>query len=132
MNEFLVPSEILRVFKEYYPEVSMSEVEWGWEVPAKIYEASFDNGEVEFEVEITVTGHLLLTEISMDLEDIPELIVGAVNATFEDHSIEGASMVQYSNGDVSYELELKSADTGEEFETHFREDGAFLAKGYDL
>jgi hypothetical protein len=132
MNEFLVPSEIIRVFKEYYPDVSMSEVEWGWEVPAKIYEASFDNGEVEFEVEITVTGHLLLTEISMDLEDVPELIIAAANRTFEDHSIEGASMVQYSNGDVSYELELKSADSGEEFEAHFREDGAFLAKGYDL
>lgn len=132
MNEFLVPSEILRVFKEYYPDVSMSDVEWGWEVPAKIYEASFGNGEVDFEVEITVTGHLLLTEISMDLEDVPALIIAAANARFKDHSIEGVSMVQYSNGDISYELELKAADTEEEFEAHFREDGVFLAKGYDL
>lgn len=132
MNELLVPNEILRVFKEYYPDVSLGDVEWGWEVPAKIYEASFDNGEVDFEVEITVTGHLLLTEISMDVEDVPEVIIAATNALFEDHSIEGASMVQYSNGDISYELELKCASTGDEFETHFREDGAFLAKGYDL
>ncbi|BDS14982.1 hypothetical protein [Aureispira anguillae] len=132
MSELLVPNEILRVFKEYYPEVSLSEVEWGWEVPAKIYEASFDNGEVDFEVEITVTGHLLLTEISMDLEDLPEQIVTAVNTSFEDHSLEGASMVQYSNGDISYELELKCANSGDEFEAHFREDGLFLAKGYDL
>ena len=50
----------MRVFEEYYPEVALNEVEWGWEVPAKIYEASFDNGEVDFEVEITVIGHLLL------------------------------------------------------------------------
>lgn len=132
MSNLHIPSEILRVFKEYYPEISLSEVEWGWEVPAKIYEASFDNGEVDFEVEITVTGHLLLTEISLDIEDLPEHIVEAVSQEFEDHSIEEAAMVQYSNGDVSYELDLKSADTGEEFEVHFREDGAFIAKGYDL
>lgn len=132
MSNLHIPNEILRVFKEYYPEVSLSEVEWGWEVPAKIYEASFDNGEVDFEVEITVTGHLLLTEISLDIDDLPEHIVEAASQEFEDHSIEEAAMVQYSNGDVSYELDLKSADTGEEFEVHFREDGAFIAKGYDL
>lgn len=132
MSTLHVPNEILRVFKEYYPEVSLSEVEWGWEVPAKIYEASFDNGEVDFEVEITVTGHLLLTEISLDIEDLPDHIVTAASAQFEDHSIEEAAMVQYSNGDISYELDLKSAQTGEEFEVHFREDGVFIAKGYDL
>lgn len=132
MSELVVPNEILRVFKEYYPDVSLGDVEWGWEVPAKIYEASFDNGEVDFEVEITVTGHLLLTEISMDIEDLPEVITDAVKATFKDHSLEEASMVQYSNGDISYEVELKCQKTEEEFEAHFREDGYFLAKGYDL
>jgi hypothetical protein len=132
MSKLFVPNEILRVFKEYYPDVSLSDVEWGWEVPAKIYEASFDNGEVEFEVEITVTGHVLLSEVSMELEDVPELVIAAANNTFEDHSIEEADMIQYSNGDISYELAMKSADTGEEFEAHFRDDGMFLARGYDL
>ncbi|MDC0231286.1 hypothetical protein OAK19_04910, partial [Aureispira] len=103
-----------------------------WEVPAKIYEASFDNGAVEFEVEITVTGHVLLSEISMELEDLPELIVTCANQVFEDHSIEEADMIQYSNGDISYELAMKCASTGEAFEAHFRDDGMFLAKGYDL
>lgn len=132
MSNIYVPNEILRVFKEYYPEVALSEVEWGWEVPAKIYEASFDNGEVDFEVEITVTGHLLLTEISLDIEDLPENIVASANAHFGEHSIEEAAMVQYSNGDISYELDLRATETGEEFEAHFREDGVFIAKGYDL
>lgn len=132
MSNLYVPNEILRVFKEFYPEVSLSEVEWGWEVPAKIYEASFNNGEVDFEVEITVTGHLLLTEISFDIDDLPENIVASATAHFKGHSIEEAAMVQYSNGDISYELDLKSIQTGEEFEAHFREDGLFIAKGYDL
>ena len=41
MSELFAPDEILRVFKESYPDVSQSDVEWAWEVPAKIYEASF-------------------------------------------------------------------------------------------
>lgn len=132
MSSFYVPNEILRVFKDYYPDVALEDVNWGWEVPAKIYEASFTNGEVDFEVEITATGQLLLTEISMDVEDLPEHIVAAAQERYEGHSIEEAEMVQYSNGDVSYELDLKNEETGEEFEVHFREDGWFIARGYDL
>lgn len=132
MSALYVPNEILRVFKDYYPDVLMSEVEWGWEVPAKIYEASFSNGEVEFEVEITVTGHLLLTEITMDVEDLPEHILEAVKEEFEGHTVEEVEMVQYSNGDLSYEIDLKSEETGEEFEVHFRDDGHFITRGYDL
>ena len=132
MSKLYVPNEILRVFKEYYPDVDLKDVKWGWEVPAKIYEASFDNGEVDFEVEITVTGHVLLSEVSMDVEELPELVLVAANKIFEDHSIEEVDMVQYSNGDISYELAMKSAETGAAFEAHFRDDGLFLAKGYDL
>jgi len=132
MSNFFVPNEILRVFKEYYPDINLADVEWGWEVPAKIYEASFENGTVELEVEITVTGHVLSSEISLEVEDVPEIVIAAANEKFEDHSIEEADMVQYSNGDISYELELKCASTGEEFEAHFRDDGMFIAKGYDL
>lgn len=132
MSSFFVPNEILRVFKEYYPDVSLDEVDWGWEVPAKIYEASFSNGEVEFEVEITVTGQLLLTEITIEVEDLPDHIIIAAQQRYKGHRIEEAEMVQYSNGDVSYELDLKNEETGEEFEVHFREDGWFIARGYDL
>lgn len=132
MKPFFVPNEILRVFKDYYPDVSLDQVDWGWEVPAKIYEAAFSNGEVDFEVEITVTGQLLLTEISMDVEDLPDHIIAAVQEEYPKHQIEEAEMVQYSNGDLSYELDLKNEETGEEFEAHFREDGYFIARGYDL
>jgi len=87
---------------------------------------------VEYEVEITVTEHLLLSEISMGCDDIPEAVIVAVNETVEDHSIKEAALVQYSNGDISYELTLKCKRTGTEFEAHFRDDGMFLVKGHDL
>lgn len=132
MSKLFVPNEILRVFKEYYPDVALNEVEWSWEIPGKIYEAAFEQYEVDYEVEITVTGHLLLSEIELDLEDLPEHIVAAVNEQFEDHSIVEADIVQYSNGDVSYEVQLRNASTGKEFEAHFRDDGLFLIQGEDL
>ncbi len=132
MSKLFVPNEILRVLKNYYPAVELQEVEWSWEVPGKIYEAEFELDEVNYEVEITVTGHLLLSELSLDLEDVPTYIVAAANQLYEDHSIESADMIQYSNGDLSYELALKNASTGASFEAHFRDDGQFLVQGYDL
>ena len=132
MSKLFVPTEILRVLKEYYPDVKLNEVEWSWEVPGKIYEAEFEQYDVDYEVEITVTGHLLLAELSLDIEDLPEHIVAAVNEKYEDHSIEGADMIQYSTGDTSYEVVLRNASTGNEFEAHFRDDGLFLVEGADL
>lgn len=132
MSKLFVPNEILRVFKEYYPDVALSNVEWSWEIPGKIYGAEFEQYEVDYEVEITVTGHLLLSEIELDIEDLPEHIVSAINEQFEDHSIVEADIIQYSNGDVSYEVQLRNASTGKEFEAHFRDDGLFLIKGEDL
>ena len=132
MSKLYVPNEILRVLRDYYPDVKLNEVEWSWEIPGKIYEAEFEQYDVSYEVEITVTGHLLLSELSLELEDLPEHIVAAASETFEDHSIEEADMIQYSNGDVSYELSLKNASTGTIFEAQFRDDGLFLLKGEDL
>lgn len=132
MSKLFVPNEILRVFKDYYPDVELSSVEWSWEVPGKIYEADFSNAEADYEVEITVTGHLLLTEISLDLEEVPSLVMEHIGEDFPDHSINEASFVQYSTGDITYELALTNAQSGDAFEVHYREDGLFLTKGYDL
>lgn len=132
MSKLYVPTEILRVFKEYYPDVSLQEVAWSWEIPGKIYEAEFQQYEVDYEVEITVTGHLLLSEISLEIDDLPDHIVAAVNERYEDHSISEADIIQYSNGDISYEIQLLNASTGKEIEAHFRDDGLFLVEGEQL
>lgn len=130
-NKIQVPNEILRVFKAHYPDVELSSVEWAWEVEGKIYEAEFELDELDHEVEITVTGHLLLTEISVDEEHIPAAIITSAKRRFPKSKVDSAAIVEYSNGDVYYEISLENED-GASMEFQFREDGMFMAKGEDL
>ena len=131
MDKLYVPNEILRVFKSLYPEVDVQTVVWDWEVPGKIYEAEFTLGDQEFEVEITVTGHHLLTETTIK-HAIPQAVRNTIAHFYPDHAIESSSLVAYSNGDICYELDLTCANKGTEFEVLIREDGLFLMEGVDL
>lgn len=130
MEKLFVPNEILRALKAAFPEIDLSTVEWSWEYYNKIYEASFELDDMEYEVEITVTGHHLLTETEISVEDLPEAVRQAAAEHFEGFTIDGADRVEYSNGDVFYELELEKDDT--ELEVHIREDGMVAATGDDL
>lgn len=130
-DKISVPSEIIRIFKSKYPQVDLANVSWSWEVPTKIYEAEFEIEGKEYEVEITVTGHHLLTEIEIPVDHLPAHIKEAVSKKYPEHSIDEVERVEYSNGDVSYEIDLVK-EGGREFEVHYREDGEFIAKGTDL
>jgi len=132
MSKFFVPSEIIRVFKDAYPDIHMDEVEWSWEVPGKVYEAEFESDEKSYEVEITVTGHHLLTEVEIEYNDVPKNVKNTVAEAYADHAVDGSSLVVYSTGDIFYELELVCAEKGTEFEVLVREDGWILAQGEDL
>lgn len=132
MESIFIPNEILRVFKKAFPQVNLADVEWSWEIPAKIYEADFELDGTEYEVEITVTGHLLLTEKEISYSDAPKVVTAALGEYFPDHAVEGVCQVDYSNGDISYEFALINAATGASFEVHFREDGLFILSGEDL
>lgn len=124
------PADILRAFKEIYPEVELSEVEWSWEVPYKIWEADFEHEGKEYEVEITVTGHWLLTEVEVPKKDVPASVLKTLKALYEGAEIGDVEKVLYSNGDVHYEFDMKKGE--KEFEVQLREDGLFIAEGKDL
>jgi len=129
-EKLFVPAEILRVFKDAFPEVELGDVEWEWEVPQKIYEAEFKHQNYEYEVEITVTGHHLLTEVEIPEEEIPEVVKSACSRKFRGWKIDEVEKVSYSNGDVYYELELSKEkdDEEQEKEVLFREDALFIAE----
>lgn len=127
-----VPSEILRVFRDNYPEISLDNVTWSWEVPGKIYEAEFEVEGITYEAEITVTGHLLLTEMNASFDALPAKVKRAFAEKYPDHSVEEVDMITYSNGDLLYELGVINALNGREFEVLFREDGLFVDEGYSL
>lgn len=129
-ENFFVPSEILRTFKNLFPEVEPISVGWEWEVPNKIYEAEFEYEGKEYEVEITVTGHHLLTEIEISVEEVPENIRKACTKKFRGWSIDEAEKVVYGNGDIYYEFELNRELETEELEKEvlFREDGLYFGE----
>ena len=129
-KKLIVPSEILRVFKDLYPEVDVTQVEWSWEVRGKIYEAAFELDENEHEVEITVTGHYLLTETEIEVTELPEVVAENVKSDFEEAEIDEVAIVAFSTGDIHYELSLK--DEEKAFEVHYREDGVLMLQGRDL
>lgn len=125
------PAEIIRVLKAHFPDLEMTEVEWSWEVYNKIYEAEFEQDGDDYEVEITITGHLLLIEKAIDVDDVPEKILEKAEIRFPEADITEAEEIEFSNGDVYYELTLVKED-GESFEVHYREDGILTAQGDDL
>ncbi len=132
-TKIFVPADILRTFKAYFPDVEATAVTWGWEVPNKIYEAEFEHEGKQHEVEITVTGHLLLTETNISLEDVPDAILDAVQAKYPEYLIEEAELVVWGNDDTCYEFDLKhKEDESKTLEVQFREDGMFVAEGDDL
>ncbi len=130
-SRLVPPSEILRTLKAHFPEADMTQVEWSWEVYNKIYEAEFEHDGQEFEVEITITGDLLLIEKAIDVEDLPEKIVSKAEARFPDAKITDAEFIELSNGDIYYELTMVKGED-EKFEVQYREDGVMAAFGEDL
>ena len=130
MSKLFVPNEILRVFKQLFPQVNPADVSWKWEVPGKIYEAGFKLENNSYEVEITVTGHHLLTEKT--IKDVPKIILDAVKNKYPKHKIDDASLVSFSNGDIYYEVDIISPAKEKESEVLIREDGKFVMKGEDL
>lgn len=129
-EKLFVPSEILRVLKNAFPELDLSQVEWEWEIPHKIYEAEFTYQDSEYEVEITVSGHHLLTEKEISDEEIPAHIKSACKRKFRSWEIEEVEEVVYDNGDVYYEIELSKEKDEEDLEKEvlFREDGLFVGE----
>ena len=130
-EEKLYPSvEVLSLFKDYFPEVDLAEVEWSWEVPYKIYEAEFEVDGYEIEAEFTVTGHLLLIETSIEAEQLPEVVRKSMRERYPNQSIDEVERVEYSHGMVCYEIELEKGEKVRE--VLYREDGLFIGEEEDL
>jgi uncharacterized membrane protein YkoI len=129
-DRVFVSSEILLSFKDNFPGIDLSEVKWSWEVFNKIYEAEFEIDGVEYEAEFTVTGHLIVTEVSISIEELPKGIAEIVAEQYPDCKIEEVERLEYSHGETHYEIDLVKGE--KEFEVHYREDGMFVAEGEDL
>lgn len=122
--------EVLIMFKEMFPETPLETVEWSWEVPYKIYEAEFSQDGRDYEVEILITGTPLLVEISIEADELPEIVRKSMREKYPNQSIDEVERVEYSNGLVMYEIELEKG--GKSYEVLYREDGKFVGEAESL
>jgi hypothetical protein len=102
------PLAVRKLLTELFPEVKPKEIEWGWEIPHKIYEAEFMLDGISHEVEITVTGHHLLTEQNIPVDLVPAKLLGEIKKSYKQFEIDSAEMVTLGNGKMHYEIDLKS------------------------
>jgi hypothetical protein len=130
-DEIEIPAAVMAVLTTNFPDVNPDEVGWSWEVYNKIYEAEFVKDDREYEVEITVTGHHLLTERELTLEEVPEAVMAAALKYFPLAEIGDAELVTMSDGRSFYELNIfHEGDIS--IEAQISEDGVLLALGSDL
>lgn len=127
-----VPQKIKDALQGAFPDLNLDTVEWSWEVYNKIYEAEFELDNAEYEVEITVTGHHLLTEKELSIADIPTKVMDAVKEKYPESNVSEVEQVTWSTGEVFYELDLEDQKGEEEREIHVSEDGRITAEGEDL
>lgn len=126
-----IPEPVLETLKTIFPDVDDDRVEWSWEVYNKIYEAEFEQDGKEYEVEITVTGHHLLTETEIRVDEVPANILATAKAYFPKAEITEAEHVQLSTGNVFYELNIVH-EGSMKMEVHISDSGELLALGHDL
>jgi hypothetical protein len=102
------PLAVRKLVTELFPEVKPKEIEWGWEIPHKIYEAEFMLDGISHEVEITVSGHHLLTEQNIPVDLVPIKLLNEIKARYKPFTIDSAEIVSLGKGKIHYELDLKS------------------------
>jgi hypothetical protein len=100
------PLAVRKLVAELFPEVKPKEIEWSWEIPHKIYEAEFMLDGISHEVEITVTGHHLLTEQNIPVDLVPLNLQKEVKTKYKQFMVDSAEIVSLGNGKRHYELDL--------------------------
>jgi len=111
------PLAVRKLVTELFPEVKPKEIEWSWEIPHKIYEAEFMLDGISHEVEVTVTGHHLLTEQNIPVDLVPINLLNEIKARYKQFTVGSAELVSLGNGKMYYELDLKSKKDEEESKT---------------
>ncbi len=115
-----VPKEVIAAFHEKFPGITPSE----WEMEAQ-YEADFSVNGKEVEVTFDAEGNIVQIEYEIDVEELPEAVINAIEEAYPYCEIIEAERVENEDGDVLYEVDLG-------FEAHISPEGKILALGSDL
>lgn len=115
-----VPKEVIEAFQAKFPGITPSE----WEMEAQ-YEADFSVNGKEVEVTFDAEGKIVQIEYEIDVEELPEAVVNAIEESYPYCEIVEAEKIETEDGDILYEVDLG-------FEAHITAEGKIVALGTDL
>lgn len=101
-----VPAKVKSTFQKMYPAAK----EINWDKEGESYEASFDLNKTDNSVLMDAQGHIIETEIEIELNQLPKGILDYVKTHYTgNHAKEGAKITN-AKGTVTYEVEIKGMD----------------------
>ncbi len=124
MSDSIDVTDVPQAVKDSFANLFPGTMPTQWELDAS-YEVEFTKDGKEVEVNFAPDGTLLQTEYEIDVDDVPDAAMKAVMTKFPNCEVEEAERVEYPNGQVVYELDLK-------FEIHVTPEGTVVAIGKDL
>lgn len=96
-----VPSLVLNAFKTSFS----SAVDIEWEKKKDYYEADFEVGTADHEVQITSAGKILIHKQRISTLDLPKAITDKITAKFKDFKLDEADKLE-KDGKIYYQVEL--------------------------
>jgi hypothetical protein len=105
LNESKVPQAVKAGFKKSHPNASPS-----WEMEDKNYEANFTDGGKTVSCILDKQGTILETETVLTVSDLPQPARTYLDQHYKGAKPKEVAKIQKSNGEVIYEVVLKSKE----------------------
>ena len=109
LSEDKVPKAVLEAFAKEYPTVKKREFEKEMFEGKTVYEVEYKDNGKEYEVLYTADGILLQKEEEIDVNTLPEAVIGAIKKAHPKAEIKEAEKLMKADGTVTgYEVEVKT------------------------
>jgi uncharacterized membrane protein YkoI len=96
-----VPSLVLNAFKARFANA----VDIEWEKKKDHYEADFEIGTADHEVQINPAGKILIHKQQISTLDLPEVIANQITSEYKDFKLDEADKLE-KDGKIYYQVEL--------------------------
>lgn len=100
-----VPASVKTCIREHYP--AAKNIEWDFDKKERLYEAEFEIGGLEYNVEITPDGVLHATKEDFPVSELPQAIAQYIEARYPGSKILGANKKTH-RGIITYDVGIRS------------------------
>jgi hypothetical protein len=117
-----VPAAVDHAFSHQFPNLKAER----WVEEDGIWEAQLHHQGREIEAQFTQDGQWIETEMELHIQNLPPVVVNALNAKYPNHQIQEAEWQESAKEGVRYELEIEQ--NGKTVEILLDDKGTILAE----